>query len=86
MQKLEAGEHLDDDQVELVGRVSRTRTSGRKLTFLDISGSGQSVQVVASLQRFSDKALFDNEVCPPPQNSSAGQTRLTSLISWVVDR
>ncbi|KAJ2674616.1 hypothetical protein GGI25_004267 [Coemansia spiralis] len=50
---IEKGAKLTDEQFSIQGRIRSKREASRKLFFYDIEQNGQTVQVVASLQRAS---------------------------------
>ncbi|KAI7753954.1 hypothetical protein M8C21_029086, partial [Ambrosia artemisiifolia] len=56
---LASGEHLEDVQVSLAGRLMNKRSSSSKLFFYDLHGSGGKVQVMADARRSDlDEAEF----------------------------
>lgn len=56
---LESGAHLEDVQVSLAGRLMTKRSSGAKLFFYDLHGTGGKVQVMADARRSElDEAEF----------------------------
>lgn len=50
---LEKGQKAEQDIVTLTGRISSKRESSAKLVFYDIVQNGETVQVVASRNRFN---------------------------------
>ncbi|KAL8223043.1 hypothetical protein R6Q57_020442 [Mikania cordata] len=56
---LNSGDHLEDVQVSLAGRLMNKRSSSSKLFFYDLHGSGGKVQVMADARRSDlDEAEF----------------------------
>lgn len=49
-QNISKGEHLDNVEVSLAGRIMSKRSSGAKLNFYDLHGDGGKVQVMADLR------------------------------------
>ena len=56
--KLEAGQHLDNEQVSIAGRLHNMRSAGQKLRFYDLHGEGVKVQITAQLQDHTDGDFF----------------------------
>ncbi|CCF49573.1 putative lysyl-tRNA synthetase, cytosolic [Ustilago hordei] len=52
--KLEAGQHLDNEEVSIAGRLHNMRSAGQKLRFYDLHGEGVKVQITAQLQDHTD--------------------------------
>ncbi|XP_027074612.1 lysine--tRNA ligase-like isoform X1 [Coffea arabica] len=48
---LESGEHLEDVEVSLAGRIMNKRSSSAKLLFYDLHGGGAKVQVMADARK-----------------------------------
>ncbi|CAI9102926.1 OLC1v1001320C1 [Oldenlandia corymbosa var. corymbosa] len=48
---LESGDHLEDVDVYLTGRIMTKRTSGKKLVFYDLHGGGAKVQVMTDASK-----------------------------------
>lgn len=58
-ESLNSGDHLEDVQVSLAGRLMNKRSSSSKLFFYDLHGSGGKVQVMADARRSDlDEAEF----------------------------
>ncbi|BHF75212.1 Lysine--tRNA ligase [Sparganum proliferum] len=55
---LEAGQHLDDVEVSLSGRIFAKRESGSKLIFYDIMAEGKKLQVMATVNHYGDEKDF----------------------------
>ncbi|KAM7481052.1 hypothetical protein LguiB_005635 [Lonicera macranthoides] len=56
---LNSGEHLEDVEVSLAGRITNKRSSSSKLFFYDLHGGGAKVQVMADARRSDlDEAEF----------------------------
>jgi lysyl-tRNA synthetase class 2 len=56
---LESGEHLENEEVYLAGRITNKRSSSSKLFFYDLHGGGAKVQVMADARRSDlDEAEF----------------------------
>ncbi|KAH9317389.1 hypothetical protein KI387_019158 [Taxus chinensis] len=49
-QNLSKGQHLDNEEVSLAGRIMSKRSSGAKLNFYDLHADGAKVQVMADLR------------------------------------
>ncbi len=52
--KVEAGQHLDNEEVSIAGRLHNMRSAGQKLRFYDLHGEGVKVQITAQLQDHTD--------------------------------
>ncbi|VDK33895.1 unnamed protein product [Taenia asiatica] len=61
---LEPGQHLDDVEVSISGRIYAKRESGSKLIFYDVMSEGKKLQVMSSLNEYhSEKEFYEiNEI------------------------
>ncbi|EPQ29433.1 uncharacterized protein PFL1_03188 [Pseudozyma flocculosa PF-1] len=57
--KLEAGQHLEGEEVSVAGRIHNMRSSGQKLRFYDLHGEGVKIQITAQLQDHKDGDFFE---------------------------
>lgn len=56
--RVQAGEKLENEQVQLAGRIHNQRSAGTKLRFYDLWGEGLKVQITAQLQDHTDGDYF----------------------------
>nr|PIM02357.1 lysine-tRNA ligase [Toxoplasma gondii COUG] len=56
------GEHLENEEVQIAGRISRVSASGQKLRFYDIRGDGEKIQVMSNFSYHDEKAGDFSEV------------------------
>ncbi|VDD79739.1 unnamed protein product [Mesocestoides corti] len=55
---LEPGQHLDDTEVSIAGRIYAKRESGSKLIFYDVMADGKKLQVMSTLNEYSSEKEF----------------------------
>eukprot|EP00040_Diaphanoeca_grandis_P026520 m.148732 g.148732 ORF g.148732 m.148732 type:complete len:597 (+) comp30616_c0_seq2:268-2058(+) len=59
---LKSGIHVEDERVQLVGRVVSRRDSSKKLVFCHFESGGTRLQMVASKKRFDSDDAFDSQM------------------------
>ncbi|CBZ52207.1 putative lysyl-tRNA synthetase [Neospora caninum Liverpool] len=56
------GEHLEAEEVQIAGRITRVSASGQKLRFYDIRGDGEKIQVMSNFSYHDEKAGDFSEI------------------------